>query len=558
MAISLVGTPTSAIAYDLDGTFVVNKPTGTAQGDTMITFLTNYDAAPISAPSGWTQAALVDNASANLRSYIYYKLAGSSEPSSYSWGLDPGLDLAAGVVIHTYRGVDIANPVGSFVTAQSTTAESLASGNVNVTHANSWLIGMSSCRHTGTTDCTCTAASLTERVDGCANDTAGSFSRATATYDSNGTVATGNATRTFVRTGTTAAHNVILGYIRAEADTAKSDTDTASGTEAANIAATRTQTDTGSGVEGAPTIHTTRTDTASGVEAQSLQAARTQTDTISSVENRSISVALSGSDTGSGLSANSGTASLSSTDTGGGADAESVFGGTTPQSLDDGSFTETFISFATFSVTDTGTFSENQAISVPPVPYDLGDYGDTLVMGPATLYIGAYGALEPSNGLVGSIPDAGLWTPLGGTLGGVELVVDQEFKTVIFEQLPDTPFNRLQKRYLTIKTPLAETTLSNLALALNDSEGITGTAYTPTVNDSATPLVYRALIVDGWAPGVTAFGRHKRRRVIVRKCLSVENLTFEFNKEGQTVYNVTWSCHHVDGSIAPFRVIDEA
>lgn len=557
MAISFVASA-SRIAYDLTGTFVCNKPTGTVQGDTMITFLTNYNAAPISAPSGWTQAASVSNSSNNLRSYIYYKLAGASEPSSYSWGLDPGLDLAAGVVIHTYRGVDIANPVGTFVTQNSTTLETLASGNVNVAHADSWLIGMSSCRHAGTSACSCTAASLTERVDGSAGDTAASFSRATATYDSGGTVATGNSTRTFIRSGTTTAHNVVLGYIRAETDTAKSGTDTGTGADAGAITATFSQADTGSGAESTAQIVINQTEAGSGVESQSLLASQTRTDTGSGVDSGAISSSLSGSDTGSGLSAQSILASLAGGDTGGGVDDADVGGDDTPTQNDDGSFTETFVSFATFTGTDTGTFTEGQAIAVPPVSYDLGDYGDTLVMGPAALYIGAYGALEPALGLVGSIPDPGLWTPLGGTLGGVELAVDQEFKTVIFEQLPDTPFNRLEKRYLTVKTPLAETTLSNLALALNDSAGVTGTEYTPTVGDSATPLVYRALIVDGWAPGVTAFGRHKRRRVIVRKCLSVDNVSFGFNKEGQTVYTVSWSCHHVDDSTAPFRVIDEA
>lgn len=556
MAISYVAGA-SNIAYRNPGSFTVNKPTGTVEGDTMIAFLTNWDSAPLSSPSGWTQINLVDNTAATLRSYMLYKLAGASEPSSYTWSLE-NADLAAGVVIQTYRGVDIANPIGGSAVAQSTTAESLANASLNVATANSWLIGMSSCRHTGTSSCTCSAASLTERFDSFGADTVGSFVRATATYDSNGTVATGATTRTFVRTGTTAAHNVILAYLQPEIDTPKSSSDTGSGTEAFSINATRTQTDTGSGVEGTPRIAFTRTETGTGVDAQSIAATRTQTDSASGVDSGSISAALSGSETGSGASAQSIAASLSGGDTGGGVDAGQASGGTTPQSADTGGFTETFISFATFTGTDLGSFTENQVVSVPPVPVAPGEFDKTLVMGPAALYIGAFGALEPNVTAVGSIPDPLVWTDLGGTMGGVELEIEQQFKTIIFEQLPDTPFNRLEKRYLTIKTPLAETTLANLGLALNDTAGVTGTVYTPSVYDPATQLVYRSLIVDGWAPGMTAFGRHKRRRVVVRKCLSVDNVTLSYTKDGQTIYNVTWSCHHVDGSTAPFRIIDEA
>lgn len=558
MAISFVAVA-SNIAYINPGVFVVNKPTGTVVGDTMITFLTNFDGNIVGQPSGWTQILpLVDNTAATLRSYMFYKLAGASEPSTYTWTLDGSADLAAGVVVHTYRGVDLASPIGNVITAQSTTLETLASGNVNVTVAGSWLFGMSSCRHTGTASCTCTAASMTERADGFGADTVGSFTRATATYDSNGTVATGNQTRTYVRTGTTAAHNVTLVALQPEADTPIAGSDTGSGAEAHSLAVTQTRTDTGSGLEGTPSIATTRTDTGSGLDAHTLAVSFTKTETGSGIDSGSISAALSGAETGSGLSAQTIAASLAGGDTGGGADSGSVFGGTTPQGADTGSFTETFIGLASLAGADTGLFTEGQSVAVPPVPLVPGLFGDTLVMGPAALYIGAVGAVEPAVTAVGSAPDPLIWTDLGGVLGGVELAITQEYQSVIFQQIPETPFNRLEKRYLEIKTPLAETTLANLGLALNDTAGVTGTAYTPTVYDSATQLTYRSLIVDGWAPGVTAFGRHKRRRIIVRKCLSIDNIELAYTKDGQTVYNVTWSCHYVDGSTAPFRVIDQA
>lgn len=558
MAISRIGTA-QTVAYQPVGNFVVNCPAGTSDGDFMVAFVMTWDGAPSPVPSGWTLHTLNDNGTL-MRTYIYAKWATGSEPSTYTWGLDSSADLAGGVIIHTYRGVNLATPIGNTVQSQSVTAEALATGALSVVEANSWLVGVSCCRHTGTGACSCTApAPLVEIYDRIGIDTVGSFARAMATYDSNTTVTTGSKNVTFTRTGTTAAHNVIMFYLREEADTAKADSDTGTGTEAEAIGASFTQTDTGGSTEGTPSIGVLPTgDTGLGTEANSLLVTFTGTDTGLGTEGSSINAAVSDVETGSGTEGQSLAATLSQGDTGGGEDDGNASGGTTPESSDEGVTVEEFLTLATLLGSDTFTAVENQSVAVPPVPYVPGEFGNTLVMGPAALYIGAYGAVEPANGLVGSIPDPLVWTPLGGTMGGVELSVAQEFKTITLEQLPDMPFNRLEKRYLSIKTPLAETTLTNLGLALNDSAGVTGTAYEPTVYDEGTELVYLALIVDGWAPGVTALGRHKRRRIIVRKCLSVDNITMSYTKDGQTIYNVTWSCHYVDDVTAPFRVIDEA
>lgn len=196
--------------------------------------------------------------------------------------------------------------------------------------------------------------------------------------------------------------------------------------------------------------------------------------------------------------------------------------------------------------------------SVAPLqPVQVGMEG-SLVLGPAALYIAAFGALEPTNGNVANPPDSGVWTDLGGTLGGVELTVDQEWIEVELKQLPDKPMKRLKRRRLSIKTQLAETSLANLAYALNDTTAVTGTAFEPSVRSEASVLSYNALIVDGWKPGFNVGGQHKRRRLIIRKCLSVDNVQLAYKKDGQSVYTVTWTCHYVDSVTPPFRVIDEA
>lgn len=186
-----------------------------------------------------------------------------------------------------------------------------------------------------------------------------------------------------------------------------------------------------------------------------------------------------------------------------------------------------------------------------------------LVQGPATLYIGAFGATEPANGAVNTTPQASAWTDLGGTTDGAELSIDQEYKELEVDQVVDIPGRRLVKRDMSVKTNLAEPTLANLVYALNDGTVAASGAgyagyYEPNFTDSATQPTYRALLVHGWAAGAGAGNQSKRRMVILRKVLSSDNVEFAYKKEDQTVFSVTWSVHYVSSVIAPFKIIDEA
>jgi hypothetical protein len=189
-----------------------------------------------------------------------------------------------------------------------------------------------------------------------------------------------------------------------------------------------------------------------------------------------------------------------------------------------------------------------------------------LVQGPATVYIGDFGADEPANGDVNATPQASAWTDVGGTTDGCELSINQEYKELEVDQVVDIPGRRLVKRDMSVKTNLAEPTLQNLLYALNDANGgalgASGTGYSgyyePAFTDSATQPTYRALLLHGWAPGEGAGNQSKRRMVILRKVLSSDNVEFAYKKEDQTVFSVTWSVHYVDGSTAPFKIVDEA
>jgi hypothetical protein len=176
-----------------------------------------------------------------------------------------------------------------------------------------------------------------------------------------------------------------------------------------------------------------------------------------------------------------------------------------------------------------------------------------LIMGPGVFYMGDFGEIEPADADVDTVPGAG-WDDLGGTLGGVTLNVNQEYKQLEVDQIVDVVGSRLVKRAMILATQLAEATLDNLARSLNNptpTPGVGFTKFEPPNDNSATQPLYRAFIFDGFAP--SGF----RRRVIGRKVLSTEPTETPYSKDGQTIFKVSFMCHFVSDAIKPFAVIDQ-
>lgn len=177
-----------------------------------------------------------------------------------------------------------------------------------------------------------------------------------------------------------------------------------------------------------------------------------------------------------------------------------------------------------------------------------------LAQGPGDLYQGAFGATEPADAAVNASPAASAWTGLGGTNGGIKLTISQTYDELEVDQIVDIVGRRKTKRELDIATDLAEVTLNNLQLALNETAPTTGSGWAylePTIDNSATQPNYFALIFDAYAPN--GF----RRRVIGRRMLSTNNLAETVSKTDQTVFSVTFSAHFVSSSIKPFKVVDQ-
>lgn len=179
-----------------------------------------------------------------------------------------------------------------------------------------------------------------------------------------------------------------------------------------------------------------------------------------------------------------------------------------------------------------------------------------LVQGPADLYYADFGTTEPLDSAVASAPSAS-WIDAGATDGGVTMTVGLGFSVMTVDQVVEEMGRRLISKTFSVTTNLAEATLSNLKTILNDGVIATGTGfqtYDQGSSNSGDVPTYRALIIDGWAPGtVTA---QKRRRVIIRKVLSTEPIALGYNKENKLIYAVTWMGHYVSTVIKPMHVVD--
>lgn len=176
-----------------------------------------------------------------------------------------------------------------------------------------------------------------------------------------------------------------------------------------------------------------------------------------------------------------------------------------------------------------------------------------LIMGPATLYSGVFGAAEPTDATVTAAPATSAWTDAGGTLGGLKFLINQTYTPLNVDQVVDVAGRRLTARDIQVQTSMAEATLQNLALALNGGTVVTAAGqntYDPAAAISATQPAYNALLFDGWGPN------QFRRRVIVRKVLSTASVDMEYAEATQSVLAVTWGAHYVSAAITPFHIVD--
>ena len=188
-----------------------------------------------------------------------------------------------------------------------------------------------------------------------------------------------------------------------------------------------------------------------------------------------------------------------------------------------------------------------------------------LILGPARLYIGAFGAAEPADSTVTpngvtTPPSSPTWTDVGGTDGGVQYSVDGTLTNLQVDQIIMPVGARLTDLTMMVTTKMSELTLTNMSNALNQitSTG-SGSGYATqdvTVTSDASQPTYAALIIDGWAPFL-ASGASALRRIIVRKVLAAPKVSLMYDRKTQGSYDVSFSAFFVSNSINPVHVVDQ-
>ena len=140
MAISQVGAHTTDSVGS--GTSVSPAaPTGIVAGDVLVACVTQNNQT-VTKPSGWV---LLDGLNASgttgnvWASAVYYKICGSSEPSTYTWSIPAAAPFV--VSIDAWRGVDTTNPIaGHAATINGTVSEPHTGPSVTVSTATDGLL----------------------------------------------------------------------------------------------------------------------------------------------------------------------------------------------------------------------------------------------------------------------------------------------------------------------------------------------------------------------------------------------------------------------------------
>ncbi|MGH7313504.1 MAG: PQQ-binding-like beta-propeller repeat protein [Candidatus Rokuibacteriota bacterium] len=143
-------------------TLTINRPTGTVQDDVMIaTIGFRPNTATITPPSGWTLVRRTDNAGGTPSSLaVYRKVAGSSEPSNYSWSFSTSAGSAGGIM--TFAGVDTGSPVNADNGQNTPASLTHSTPSITTSDANTMLVASFSFGSSATWT---TGSGMTEAVD---------------------------------------------------------------------------------------------------------------------------------------------------------------------------------------------------------------------------------------------------------------------------------------------------------------------------------------------------------------------------------------------------------
>lgn len=121
--------------------FVLNKPTGTVSGDLMLAFVTSNEYGTITPPAGWTlvNSAKVDDGSTDVALWVLKRMAGGSEPASWTDGTVSAQATRRTAVVVAYSGAADVLTDTQAATGANTPLQ-LTTPTLNNTDPNGWRV----------------------------------------------------------------------------------------------------------------------------------------------------------------------------------------------------------------------------------------------------------------------------------------------------------------------------------------------------------------------------------------------------------------------------------
>lgn len=162
--ISTVGSSSAGNATAT--TLTVPAPPGVADGHVLVAAVTVRGSPAITAPAGWTLIRS-DQSGFTVKQSLYYKVAGASEPGSYTWTFASSQGAAGGIV--AFSGVDTSSPVDASSGATGS-GTAITAPSLTTTAADARLVGFFGMSNLATAT---PPTGMTERLD--VSSTAGTY-----------------------------------------------------------------------------------------------------------------------------------------------------------------------------------------------------------------------------------------------------------------------------------------------------------------------------------------------------------------------------------------------
>lgn len=147
-------TPTSGT------TVVVSKPSGTIEGDALIAMISIQAGSDLvfTPPSGWTLVG-EESLSTGLEVGVWTKIAGASEPTTYTWTSSQAIANAVGAIVRYTPAAPTTPPAVIDATAEGTRSTDAVAPSVTVAGNNDTLICLFTAQTPGSTP-----SGMTQRV----------------------------------------------------------------------------------------------------------------------------------------------------------------------------------------------------------------------------------------------------------------------------------------------------------------------------------------------------------------------------------------------------------